>query len=412
MRETERWLRRIYISEAVSNIGSRMTSIALSYQLYRHTGRGSDLGWYYMMLTLPGVIFSNPFGRLADRFDRRSLLVYADSTRAAILLAMAFLIPAGEVFWFFPLVFASQVFRTMYDVAVTPLVSDLTQDETLLAKATANLKNIFNISIILGLGVGGFVAGYLQPKYIFMIDAATFVFSALLIRSIPIPGATFAGYASVLGEMFAWREYARWLHLVWEGFGIVRRHEYRRTLIVLEFVRDLGYGVLNPLLSLWPQALFASIPNSLGLSLGSRGAGSIVGGLVTNKYISETLSDRDLFFRLCVMMSAIELLSMALAFGSRHYLIYCAASFVTACFMNMFEISVFAKYISTAQKDQKGAVSGFFRFTMTLTLTLGMVIYTICADKINIRVLPGFTLMLLGLSLLLLMLQRKSFKTA
>ena len=137
MPDTQRWLRRIYLSEAISNIGSRLTAIALSYQLYKQTGRGADLGWYYLMLTLPGVIFSNPFGRLADRYGRKWLLVYADSTRAAILLVMAFLVPPQAAFWLFPLVFLSQVFRTLYDVAVTPLVSDLSGDEAFLVKATA-----------------------------------------------------------------------------------------------------------------------------------------------------------------------------------------------------------------------------------------------------------------------------------
>lgn len=412
MGDAQRWLRRIYVSEAVSNIGSRLTTVALSYQLYRQTGRGADLGWFYLMITIPGVIFSNSFGHLADRFARKWLLVFADGTRAAILLIMAFVVPLDAVTLLLPLVFLSQVFRTLYDVAVIPLLSDLTRDEALLTKATANLKAIYSVSLLLGLGLGGFVAAFLRPQYIFMIDAATFIFSALLIRSISLPEARAPGYGEILGAMFSGRDPSRWFHLIRDGFRLVKQHEYRKTVIILEVLRDLGYGFFNPLLSLWPQALFAAVPNSLGVSLGMRGVGSIAGSLFMSRCVSEESSKKKLFFLLCVSMALAELVATSLAFASSRFVVYVGCSLVAAFFMNAFEVTTFVKYISSARENEKGAMMGFFRFSMHSALTLGMGVYVLVADRLPVRVLPVIALALLGVALLTILIQRESFRSA
>ncbi len=410
MDNTGRWLRRIYISEIVSNIGSRMTSVALVYLLYRQTGKGSNLGFYFMLITLPGILFANPFGCLADRFDRKSLLVYADSTRAGILAFMAFFIPPERTTLLLAFAFLSQIFRTLYDTSITPLASDLTRDEGRLVKATANLKIIFHTSYIFGLGVGGFAAAYFRPQYIFMMDAGTFVFSACLINSIPIEKKAPSGYRLLAAEMVTPKYYLRWFHLVRDGFKMVWRHEYCKTIILLELTRDFAYGLFNPLQSLWPQALFGSIKNSLGISLGMIGVGCVVGGIFANRTLSKTLSNKSVFFRLCVVLSLGELFAAVGAYSSNSFYFYSIGLFVSAAFMNVFEVGTFVKYISVARDDEKGAMTGFFQFIMRAAVFAGGGLYVLVADNVAVRLLPLIPLVLLAAAGVLMLFKKSSFQ--
>lgn len=412
MNETGNWLKRIYVSEAVSNIGSRMSGVAVMYLLYRETGRGSDIGLLCMLMTLPGIIFANPFGRLADRFCRKSLLVYADVTRACLQLILALFVPLDNLALLLCFVFATQVFRTLYDTSVIPLVSDLTQDQERMAKATANLKMIFHASLVFGLGVGGFVSYHVRPQYIFMLDAASFIFSALLIGSIPLARRAGTTYRAVLKEILDLKYYAKWFQLVGDGMKLAGGNDYRRAAVALEFLRDFAYGLLNPLASFWPQAVFSTVKNGLGISAGMVGAGCVLGGLLSNRYLSGKLSGRGPFFKIFVLLVLAELVATAAAYSSDSFWLFAASALAAAVFMNAFEIGLFVKYISTGAQDEKGALTGFYQFVMRLSIFLGGGVYALIADKLSVRLVPVVPLGILAAAILLLLLRERSFRNA
>jgi predicted MFS family arabinose efflux permease len=338
--------------------------------------------------------------------------VYADATRAAILFFMALFVPTDKIVWLLGFLFLSQTFRTLYDTSVIPLASDLTNDQARLAKATANLKMIFHASFILGLGVGGFVSYHLRPQYIFMIDGATFIFSALLIGSIPLAKSVETTYKTVLKEMFAPKYYIKWFHLVGDGLKMIGGHEYRKTVIVMAFAREFAYGLLNPLGAFWPQALFSAVKNGLGISAAMVGLGCVLGGLFSNRYISGKLSQKELFFRLCVLLAVAELAATGLAYTCGSFVLFAVSSLVAAVFMNLFEIGVFVKYISTAKPDEKGALTGFFQFTMRSAIFLGGGVYAFIADKLPVRALPLVPMGILAISVILLLFRKRSFQSA
>lgn len=410
MDNAERWLKRIYISEAVSNIGSRISGVALMYLLYRQTGRAADMGIYVMLLTLPGILFSNPFGHVADKFNRKFLLVYADSTRAGILVCMALFIPSGNIMWLLSAYFLSQVFRTLYDTSVIPFASDLVKDENSLVKATANLRIIYHTSIVIGFGAGGFVAYYLRPQYVFLIDAGTFVFSACLLSTIPTEGRAPIPYFSVLREMFSLKYYTRWLHLVFHGFRMAWGHKYRKTIICLELVREFAYGLFNPLQSLWPQAIFTSVKNNLGLSAGMASIGSILGGVLTNRYTSKKINDGNYFFHLCLCFAVVEFVAFSVAYSTSNFWIFSSGLMFSSGCMSSFEIGTFAKYISTAKTDERGALSGFFQFITLSTIFAGSLVYTLIANHIPLLILPFLPMVFLAGSVLLLIVRKDSFE--
>lgn len=388
-----------------------MTSVSLLILLYQQTGRGSDLGFYFMLLTLPGILFANPFGCLADKFDKKSLLVYADSSRALVLAFMAFFVPEHRIYMLLGLVFLSQIFRVLYDTSVIPLASDITHDEVRLAKATANLKVIFHASYILGLGLGGFISSYLAPRYVFMLDAATFIVSAALISSLTVEKKAPSGLKSLMAEIASPHYYRNWFKLIGDGVRMVWRNEYCKTIILLELVRDIAYGVLNPLQSFWPQLLFSSIKNSLGLSLGMIGVGCVIGGVFMNRYFSR-MSAKKAFYSWCVVLSVGELLCALAAYSSSHFLLYSAGLLLSAACMSAFEVGTFVRYISSAKEGEKGAMSGFYQFVMRGSVFVGGGAYILLSGVLPANYMPLPALLLLATALGLLLMKKEAFLKA
>jgi hypothetical protein len=75
-------------------------------------------------------------------------------------------------------------------------------------------------------------------------------------------------------------------------------------------------------------------------------------------------------------------------------------------------VSTFAKYLATAHRDQKGALTGFFQFVMRLTMTIGMGIYVLVADRLPVRALPIIPIILLTASIFMLLFKKRSFQSA
>ena len=328
------------------------------------------------------------------------------------MLFMASFIPVNDIRGILLFVFVGQTFRCLYETSVVPVASDLTHDTERLAKAIANIKTIFHCSFIFGLAIGGFAAYYLSPRYIFMIDAATFVFSALLIKSIPLKSTASTTYIFVLREMFAPHYYVRWFHLVSQGFKMARRHNTSKAILNLILFRDLGYGILNPLQSWWLQGGFASVHNSLGLGQGSSGIGSVLGGVFVNKYSSDKISKKRLFYGICIATAVIELVARAWAYSDNRFVMFCVMTIVASAAMTSYETGVFVKYISIADDGEKGAMTGFFQFVTLSSVFAGSALYTLLANKLSINVLPFIALVFLTIALAVMVLNKSNFQDA
>jgi Na+/melibiose symporter-like transporter len=68
-------LRLLMVTALLSTIGMQMQAVAVGWQVYALTGRALDLGYVGLALFLPAVLFSFATGPVADRLDRRRVLI-------------------------------------------------------------------------------------------------------------------------------------------------------------------------------------------------------------------------------------------------------------------------------------------------------------------------------------------------
>jgi MFS family permease len=121
----------IWIGELISSIGSGMTAFAVSIYVYQLTGSATMVSIAALLAFLPTILLSPIGGILADRYDRRILMIIGDSFSAIGLIFIFIFIQAGYVgvLPVFIGVTISSVFVSLLEPAYRATVTDLLTEE-------------------------------------------------------------------------------------------------------------------------------------------------------------------------------------------------------------------------------------------------------------------------------------------
>src|ERR1700683_5256389 len=79
---------RYQLARVVVIIGAEAQALAVAWQVYQITHRAIDLGYTGLILFLPGLVFILPAGHVADRFDRRHVILICYALQAICSLAL------------------------------------------------------------------------------------------------------------------------------------------------------------------------------------------------------------------------------------------------------------------------------------------------------------------------------------
>jgi MFS family permease len=242
--------RRLLAGLAVSQAGDWLYNLALLAFVYERTHSSAWVGITTAARVLP-ILICGPFGGvIADRYDRRTVMLASDAIRMALMLALALVAIAG-----LPVVLAPAIaaLATVAASAYLPAVAATTPrlvDDAELPAANAARSAIGQACIVIGPGLGALLMLLGPPSLAFTANAVTFALSALAVASIPA-GPVFApaGEPSqtpdVLGELRtglrALLDQPAALRLV--GADVVCSAVYgAETVLLLLLSRDLGLG--------------------------------------------------------------------------------------------------------------------------------------------------------------------------
>jgi MFS family permease len=186
--------RNLFIGQSVSQLGDSLYYVAFMFMVGKITGKASMVGYVGAVEMLPYVLFSGYAGVLADRIDRRKLMLWSDWACTAILLAFGVLVfatgtpPVEAIFVTAGLLSA---FRAMFFPAKNASIPKLVPLEKTLEANTLNSMS-FNIFFALGLALSASVLSglYALSTTLFlgltvMLNAVSFGISALYIRALP-----------------------------------------------------------------------------------------------------------------------------------------------------------------------------------------------------------------------------------
>jgi MFS family permease len=183
---SNRPLTKLLGGEFVSAIGDWLYIVGILVVIYRETGDPTLLGVFGALRTLPYVILSIPAGIVADRFDRRLILLVTDLARGACMLGMAALVATdGPVAAIIGLSVLAACFSTFFYPAIGAYLPSLVRDERQLGPANSAWSSLDNVGFIVGPALGGLLVAAGGITFAFLINAATFAVIAVVLWTLP-----------------------------------------------------------------------------------------------------------------------------------------------------------------------------------------------------------------------------------
>ncbi|WP_108670340.1 MFS transporter [Peribacillus acanthi] len=166
--------------KAFSDLGTFMDLIAINVLMYVATGSSAWLAATMAFRTLGGVLSSLFSGVIADRFDRRKIMIYTDIFRAIIILMLIpFPNPIMIVIVCFLIGLTSSFFAVSYSAEIPQIFGE---DKVL--ETNALISRLTSISLVFGFLGAGVITDLLGYQVTLIIDAATYLISALVLYKI------------------------------------------------------------------------------------------------------------------------------------------------------------------------------------------------------------------------------------
>ncbi|MCP4356443.1 MAG: MFS transporter [Chloroflexi bacterium] len=225
--------RYLWWGNVVSLLGDWFNLIASAALITELTSSGVAISYLFLVRFIPLFLFSPIAGVIADRFNRKHVLIVSDLLRTVTVLGFLFVRSSEQVWMLYVLTAVQFALSALFTPARTAIVANIVSKENLV---TANALDSFTWSSMFALGafVGGVVAALFGVQTAFVMDAMTFVLSALLISRIVVPKRKGTTAAKQTG----------WLDFV-EGFRYLWRHHFLLVIALVKAGGSLVWGAIN-----------------------------------------------------------------------------------------------------------------------------------------------------------------------
>ena len=183
---TNHAFRRLWSASVISMLGEWFNTIALFLLIFQYTNSEFFLGLLFTMRMLCFAAFQPFGGLLADRLNRKTIMVWTNIIQVGLALCFLFIDGKNHIVWIYILTGAMMIMHGMYVTAERAALPNIVPPEHL---ATANALDAASWSTALCLGamLGGIVVEIWGTDAAFIIDAVTFAFGAYLLRNLSIP---------------------------------------------------------------------------------------------------------------------------------------------------------------------------------------------------------------------------------
>lgn len=272
--------RNLWYAQIVSEIGDWLYIIAIYSHLLELTGGAAkSVGFAFVLQVLPQMLTAPLAGVLNDRLSRRRIMIATDWVRA-LVISLMLLAQSAEMIWLiYVLLFLETVCWGLFEPARNATIPNVTSGhETVVANALSSTTWSFNFAV--GSAIGGIIAAFAGKQAAFVVNAFTFILSALLISRTKFDEPHVAHHPP-----FEWK-HLRDSTMMLDGWKYVTGSP-RMTVMVLA---KCGLGFLGAnwvLLTIlgerkYPVHLWGASAASAGmvgmsLLMGARGVGALVG---------------------------------------------------------------------------------------------------------------------------------------
>jgi MFS family permease len=277
--------RKLWFAQIVSEIGDWFYTLAIYSLLLDLTGRASSVALALVLQVLPQTFVGPLAGEINDRLSRRRVMIFADLMRMLIVGSMLLVRSARFVWVVYPLLLLETVMAAFFEPARNSIIPSITAEEdVIVANTLASATWSFNLAI--GALLGGAVAALFGRDAVFVLNALSFLVSAVLIGRMHFHEAHMVAAGPVkIRELFDYSPIVAGLRYI----------SHNRKLLAMVSLKG-GVGILGTAWVLFPVLgqRVLSLPFAIsreraalfGMSLlmGARGLGALIGPLLASHW--------------------------------------------------------------------------------------------------------------------------------
>jgi MFS family permease len=179
-------LTKLLIGEFISGIGDWLYIVAIFVVIYTQTNDAALLGIFGAVRLFPYILLSIPAGFVADRFERRLVLLASDAFRGSIMILLTVLVivhaPIAPIA---ALAIVAAGGSAFFYPAMGAYMPSLVRDERELGPANSAWASLQNVSYIIGPAIGGILLAVGGVEMAFILNAASFLVIIAILWTLP-----------------------------------------------------------------------------------------------------------------------------------------------------------------------------------------------------------------------------------
>ena len=275
MLKTNADMRRVFMAQVISYLGDWFSFVAIIGLVDDLTGSKFLVSLVVVAFSLPSFLASPIAGSMADRFDRRRILVFVSVIQ--VVAAFGLLFVGKDTVW---LAFLAQSTISALAAVISPAteasIPNIARDNDELAAANSLLGSTWGVMLAVGAAIGGVFASVFGRDAAFIANGVSFALAAILFSRIKTP-------MQKDRDVETQRQRIRPIADMREAINHSRKDPVLMALIFSKTTFAIGAGVVSQLAVL-ASDVFNGGDAARGLLIGVRGVGTGLGPLIAMRY--------------------------------------------------------------------------------------------------------------------------------
>lgn len=218
---------RLYLAQTINLVGDSLTWVGLALLAFELVGEraGTILAGALTLRVMAFVVLAPIAGAIADRVDRKRLMVTTHLARMGIVCLLSF---ATETWQIYAIVLSLNVFSAFFTPTYTATIPLITTEDNR-SRSIALSSATYQLLGVLGPGLAGSIAAFVGTRQVFFLDGITFLIAAIFIVTLP-------GQLMVNQNQQTTRVIHRTLNDIWTGTICLFADAPIRYALILQLV--------------------------------------------------------------------------------------------------------------------------------------------------------------------------------
>jgi predicted MFS family arabinose efflux permease len=369
---SEREFSGLWSAWVLSVVGDQFALVALSLLVFDRTGSAALTAATYAVTFIPDLVGGPLLSSLADRFPRRRVMLVADLARAGVVAVMA--IPGVPIVMLLMLLFVVQLMAAPFTAARGAMTKAIL-DGPRFSVGTGLMQTTYQVGLVLGFPLGAAVVTVIDTSGALLVDAATFLLSALLVRVFVVERRP--------ADAPDGRPKRSWSS-VREGVGLLRRSPKHQALLALACLSGF-YVAPEGLVVPYADQLGAGAI-AVGLLLAANPLGTATGMIVLLRFVRDDASRVRLLGPLAVATCAMLLPTVFVPGVAISLVLWWLVGFFSA-----HDMTTNVEYVNATPDHQRGQLIGLARGALRGAQGVGVLITGVAAQFLDPARVIAFT---------------------